>query len=126
MTTSYILYRLIFYATLYLPKIATIAENKIYIIRSSLTKIGSCDPAVADDLILHIRDVEPTTDGRSPALTTISMLEPGTQSVKLCNLSKLGLIQINVAILVQISQMRKVFLQKPPGTENLLATTLLH
>ena len=40
-------------------------------------------------------------------------------------LSKLGLIQINVAILVQISQIRKVFLQKPPGTENLLATSLV-
>ena len=31
---------------------------------------------------------------------------------------------MNFAILVQISQMHKVFLQKPPGTENLLATTL--
>ena len=56
--------------------------------------------------------------------TTISMLEPGTQSVKLCNFVKIRPDLNEFCHFVKISQMHKVFLQKPPGTENLLATTL--
>ena len=67
----------------------------------------------------------------SPPLTlgarhsaTISVLAPGTQSVITCHfVQKIGLVSVNFAILVQNSQMHKVVLQLPPGTENLLART---
>ena len=55
------------------------------------------------------------------------MLQPGTKSINKLYIQfcqNLPNFKINLAILVQISQMHKVFLQKTSGTENLLATTL--